>query len=254
MLSKDGSRLLRFPPDRTGSTLQLPESVVELSCGSMAECWALLNVVIPPRVHEIGRFAFRECERMQSVILGEGLQKLAPESFDGCYMLDYFRFPESIENLEEESPFGNLAIVKHLRLPSWAMKLPSWFSDVVDPASLTILEAEGITLDKVPLEYKSALTRGAAELYVQGIKPDEYAALDFMVYAGDWRQTFMMEAIDNENLRAYLLDHGVLTSRDVTVVASEASKRGKIELAATLLEYAQMKMAKSAATPRGLEL
>lgn len=240
LYTKDKTIVRRYPPSRPGETFSIPKTVRHIWSRSFSEAWKLLELEIPGNVETIGLRSFSESEFLASLRICEGVRTIDEDAFDGCYKLKTLWLPDSLESLNGPSPFGDLMFVEDLRMPSWVEELPEWFS-IFEPSSLKVLDCESMGIGDVPKQYRDALLRGAVRRYCAGERMDKYMEYDYLTYAGDRCEDLLSECIDNEELRRYLMEHGVMSTRHANQVAAEASKRGLLELTAQLIEYSREK-------------
>ena len=87
-----------------------------------AACQALVQVVLPAGVTEIGARAFERCEKLSRVELPEGLVKIGKEAFSGCERLSRADLPESLTDIGAGA-FYNCKSLRDVRLPAGLLQL-----------------------------------------------------------------------------------------------------------------------------------
>ena len=87
-----------------------------------AACQALVQVVLPAGVTEIGAGAFERCEKLSRVELPEGLVKIGKEAFSGCERLSRADLPESLTDIGAGA-FYNCKSLQDVRLPAGLLQL-----------------------------------------------------------------------------------------------------------------------------------
>lgn len=70
-----------------------------------------VDIVIPSeiegkRVAGVGAYAFRGCDKLESVIFSEGITKIGGHVFEDCSNLDSIKIPKSVVDIEENAFFG----------------------------------------------------------------------------------------------------------------------------------------------------
>ena len=87
-----------------------------------AACQALVQVVLPAGVTEIGAGAFERCEKLSRVELPEGLVKIGKETFSDCERLSRADLPESLTGIGAGA-FYNCKSLRDVRLPAGLLQL-----------------------------------------------------------------------------------------------------------------------------------
>lgn len=87
-------------------TLRIPfaldgHPVTELGEGSFARLGKTERVTCPSSLRRIRRHAFRDCNRLRSVTLNEGLRTLESEAFLFCFLLKDVRVPATLNSIGE---------------------------------------------------------------------------------------------------------------------------------------------------------
>ena len=109
------------------SNINIPESVQEIKAYGFAGCWKLdvelpgelteigdsafyntnlTDIQIPDSVTEVGVGAFLDCESLEAVTLGKGMEGIPMQIFNGCEQLKEITFPENITYIGDSAFSG----------------------------------------------------------------------------------------------------------------------------------------------------
>ncbi|MEI3188239.1 MAG: leucine-rich repeat protein [Lachnospiraceae bacterium] len=125
-LTLDGVRTVQrsaFQGCTSLKTLDIPKSLRYIEKNAFMENKAVreiryetenLSTVISPEV-------FRECNRLQLIVLPEKLEKVGPRAFYKCKELDGIQFPATLKEIEEEAFYQNG--LTELHLPNGLVKI-----------------------------------------------------------------------------------------------------------------------------------
>ena len=125
-LTLDGVRTVQrsaFQGCTSLKTLDIPKSLRYIEKNAFMENKAVreiryetenLSTVISPEV-------FRECNRLQLIVLPEKLEKVGPRAFYKCKELDGIQFPATLKEIEEEAFYQNG--LTELHLPNSLVKI-----------------------------------------------------------------------------------------------------------------------------------
>ncbi len=104
---------------RSGVTeITIPESVKDI-CG-FGDCHELKKVVIKSKGDfEILNDAFSGCDKLEEVVLPEGLKSIGDNAFRGCNSLKEIVLPEGLESIGSDA-FSNCENLKTITLPASA--------------------------------------------------------------------------------------------------------------------------------------
>ena len=100
LYSKDGTRLFAVPAKR--SALTLPENLTEIRVQAFQGC-EIEAIVIPQSVKTIGKAAFSECKRLQSVNIPDGVTAIENGTFCWCSSLREVTIPSSVASIGGEA-------------------------------------------------------------------------------------------------------------------------------------------------------
>ena len=105
------------------TSLELPAGLTEIPAAMCARQGSLQSVTIPEGVTSIGRGAFRECGKLNTVkIKGNGLKYIGDFAFTDCASLSKIDFPEGLEEIGKQSFYGCKKLNK-LVMPSTLRKI-----------------------------------------------------------------------------------------------------------------------------------
>ena len=68
-------------------------------------------------VREIGDSAFRNCSKIESVTIPEGVTRIGCDAFSGCYSIQSITFPESLKDIDEDAVCSCRKLA-HIVIPS----------------------------------------------------------------------------------------------------------------------------------------
>ena len=60
----------------------------------------------------VGEYAFRECEKLKTLVIGDGVESIGRNAFDGCVSLEEVYIPESVKELGDQAFFGCVNVKK----------------------------------------------------------------------------------------------------------------------------------------------
>ncbi|MBO7723454.1 MAG: leucine-rich repeat domain-containing protein, partial [Thermoguttaceae bacterium] len=88
LYSKDGTKLIRFPPASKKNTFQVPDSVTSIENSAFRGCTSLTKLTIPNSVTSIGGFAFAYCESLTEITISDSVTSIEDDAFNGCTSLN----------------------------------------------------------------------------------------------------------------------------------------------------------------------
>ncbi len=98
--SKDGSKLVYYPPALTNTEYEIPEGVTAILINAFLEQKYLEHVTIPVSVRTIEAGAFLQCRKLKNVIIPEGITELGAGVFSFCENLHSIVLPASLNFIE----------------------------------------------------------------------------------------------------------------------------------------------------------
>ena len=94
--SKDGKKIIYYPPTLTATEFEIPESVVTIGSSAFAGQRFLEHIIIPSSICEIESWAFSRCSKLNNVIIPESIEKLNKGVFAYCESLNTIVIPASV--------------------------------------------------------------------------------------------------------------------------------------------------------------
>lgn len=123
LFSKDGTKLIRVPSERTGS-YTVPAGVTAIAQNAFRNCGKLQSISIPESVTVIGSSSFSGCKSLENINLPSRLTRLCGEMFCNCYSLKSISIPSGVKKLGA-SAFENCSSLSSVVLPSGLEEIPS---------------------------------------------------------------------------------------------------------------------------------
>lgn len=110
--------LVKYPPNKEGSSYDIPSVVTSLSVGAFSDnvnlervtvpdgitaigtdvfsfCENLVSIELPQTVNSIGKGAFEWCEKLKEIRLPDAVEEIGAGAFEGCYSLEEMYIPEA---------------------------------------------------------------------------------------------------------------------------------------------------------------
>lgn len=114
--SKDGSKLVYYPPGRIDSSYEILDSVTTIGNYAFKKAQFLSEIIMSNKITSIGAQAFLECP-LYNITLSNTLTYLGGEAFSDCFALESIVLPDTLQNILgytflgcvalEEVTFGN---------------------------------------------------------------------------------------------------------------------------------------------------
>ena len=118
-------------------TVRMPSTLREIAAGAFAYDTSLDNLVIPNGVESIGEEAFAHCTALQTLTLGKGLKHVAAGAFRDCAQLAKAVFSAGLENVGAEA-FAGCWRMQSVNLPLSATNVAeSAFEECVSLTGVT---------------------------------------------------------------------------------------------------------------------
>lgn len=136
-------------------TVRMPSTLREIAAGAFAYDTSLDNLVIPNGVESIGEDAFAHCTALQTLTLGKGLKHVAAGAFRDCAQLAKAVFSVGLENVGAETFAG-----------CWRMQSVSLSLSVTNVAESAFEECVSLTGVTVPTS-RAPLSEWFRPVYAQ---------------------------------------------------------------------------------------
>ncbi len=101
LYDKQKTVIIAYPPAKTDTEFNIPESVIKINADTFNGCSNLENITIPSSVTEIGINAFMNCSSIKELNLPETVTSIGRGAFSGCSSLESINIPESITRIED---------------------------------------------------------------------------------------------------------------------------------------------------------
>lgn len=111
--------------------VSLPSTLVNIGVAAFTSCDSLCRIDIPPSVREIEEGAFLSCTSLRSVLLHEGLERIADLAFQDTG-LERVTIPSTVREIGEEAFFGCNALTEANVLGSHTLIAPDAFGSCYD--------------------------------------------------------------------------------------------------------------------------
>lgn len=116
LYSKDGSRLICYPPQKKSEKYKMPSSVTA-SCAYFRNNYVKEIVFSDnPKYKTIKSWHFPHCDNLQSIYLPDNITKIGSYVFDGCSSLKTIRWSKNLKTIGE-SAFKNCNSLSKIKLP-----------------------------------------------------------------------------------------------------------------------------------------
>ena len=101
LFTADGSDLVRFPPAKTVTSYQLPNTVTCVCALSFLVCKNLEEVILPVGLEKIERGAFTSCESLERIVIPGGVTEIGERAFGFCENLSELELNSGLETIGE---------------------------------------------------------------------------------------------------------------------------------------------------------
>jgi len=85
----------------SGTSVTIPDSVVNIQEGAFSNCRSLTNVIIGNGVINIGDYAFEDCYALTSVTIGNSVANIQEGAFSNCRDITRLVIPDMVINIGE---------------------------------------------------------------------------------------------------------------------------------------------------------
>lgn len=96
LLEKEISKIIKYPPEKSEKSYNIPSRVTEIDEYAFTWCWNLEEIRIPSGVNRIGQGAFAYCKYLKKIVIPDGVNFLWSGVFEGCTFLKCVVVPKSI--------------------------------------------------------------------------------------------------------------------------------------------------------------
>ncbi|MBP3709031.1 MAG: leucine-rich repeat domain-containing protein [Treponema sp.] len=145
-LSDDRTKVISFSQAAGFESIDIPDSVVDLSPSLFADCKLLKRIKLPKNVRVIPDYLFENCSSLEKIIMPNVVDAFGRGAFSGCYSLATVPFRAGITELPDEV-FSYCTSLTSLIIPdtvkiikSGAVASCTSLEAVVLPAQLEVLE------------------------------------------------------------------------------------------------------------------
>lgn len=116
LFSSDKTKLISFPAGSHLKEYKIPEGTKIIADGAFAGC-KLRKITLPNSLVEIGRSAFRACEKLEELIIPDTVFKIGGLAFSFCFSLKKVQLPSNLKVIEEQI-FSSCPQLKKLIIPT----------------------------------------------------------------------------------------------------------------------------------------
>jgi hypothetical protein len=101
LYNKDKTVLIAYPPAKTDTSFNIPESVIKINADAFNGCFHLESITIPSSVTEIGINAFMDCSSIKELNMPETVTNIGSGAFFGCSSLETINIPKNTTGIED---------------------------------------------------------------------------------------------------------------------------------------------------------
>lgn len=102
LFNKDKTELVYYSAGKSNSEYSIPETVLTIGRGAFS--WSSLeSIEIPDSVVEISDKAFSECINLKTISIGNSVEKIGFEAFYFCSELQNLVFPDSLKTIDSQA-------------------------------------------------------------------------------------------------------------------------------------------------------
>ena len=117
LFNKDKSKLICYPPAKTGTVYTIPNTVTLIGERAFQSCSNLTKIEIPSTVKSIGARAFQECKNLTSVEIPENVSEIKIYTFYLCTSLAAVKISSSVTSIAS-SAFQECKNLTSVKIPS----------------------------------------------------------------------------------------------------------------------------------------
>lgn len=95
--------LLKVDPDKVPAVVEIPDIVWRIEEGAFKNCNRIEEVIMPDSVTMVGRSAFSGCKQLKKIKISENLHIINSYCFELCLGLTSIYIPDSVERIEQNA-------------------------------------------------------------------------------------------------------------------------------------------------------
>lgn len=103
LLTKNGKRLLVYPPAMARTSYTVPETVTTIPNYAFANLKDLTSITLPPYMTAIGEGAFMNCSGLKQITIPDGIKYIESMTFYGCSSLEKITLPKSLTKIYRQA-------------------------------------------------------------------------------------------------------------------------------------------------------
>ena len=112
LFSKDGTRLVYYPPAKPMAEYTVPDNVTDLQEGAFMDSNNLTRVSIGKGLTTVKQAAFSRCENLEEVLLPECITEIEAYAFAYCPKLNNVILPTGITTIKDHAFYGCMGLEK----------------------------------------------------------------------------------------------------------------------------------------------
>lgn len=117
LYSKDMTRLIRYPINKSNGFFSIPDGVTEISAYAFSECRNIVDITMPNSVSKISEGAFAFCFNLKSIAISRNVSTIEEAVFTHCLNLEKITIPEGVTNILEQA-FLMCASLRQVSIPT----------------------------------------------------------------------------------------------------------------------------------------
>lgn len=83
LYTKDSKSLVRCGQNYESDVVDIPDTVENILPWAFAQCLSIVDISLPKKLKTVGKYAFRDCSRIQSLTLGNNITEFDVSAIDG---------------------------------------------------------------------------------------------------------------------------------------------------------------------------
>jgi len=101
LFNHNKTKIINYPPRKTGTSYTIPESVTSIGYGAFSCCYDLTSIIISTSVILIEEWAFQDCASLTSITIPESVTSIGNGAFFKCTSLTSFTIPPLVTSIEK---------------------------------------------------------------------------------------------------------------------------------------------------------